>query len=198
MGPYRNPEPRNLTPSTRTAKHEDQDPAGRASGGWRRGSRCCLRYVPVRYRSTSPIRKRPPPYDPPRHGPTLGSYGVAFSYQRGTPVCFERKEPRTLPLSLYLSPPLPLSYGMRREEGPRAPPPPIYHPPPPSLSCGMRREEQTRTLSPSLYLSPCLSHSFSLRVRAPYGAQSRSSYTLTGLPRPKKTHPPRTLLQAYA
>jgi hypothetical protein len=36
-------------------------------------------------RGTSPTRKRPPPWDP-RHRPTVGSYGVAFSYERGTPV----------------------------------------------------------------------------------------------------------------
>ena len=34
-------------------------------------------------------KKPPPPLGPPwetRHGPTVGSNGVAFSYQRGTPV----------------------------------------------------------------------------------------------------------------
>ena len=34
-------------------------------------------------------KKPPPPLGPPqepRHGPTVGSYGVAVSYKRGTPV----------------------------------------------------------------------------------------------------------------
>ena len=39
----------------------------------------------VTYRGTSPIWKRPPPWDP-RHRPTVGSYGGAFSYERGIPV----------------------------------------------------------------------------------------------------------------
>ena len=42
------------------------------------------------YRSTLPIRTRRPPWDSslqdPRHGPIVESYGVAFSYERGTPV----------------------------------------------------------------------------------------------------------------
>ena len=41
------------------------------------------------YRGTSLVRKRPPPPGPaegPRHSPTVGSYGEAFSYERGTPV----------------------------------------------------------------------------------------------------------------
>jgi len=40
-------------------------------------------------RGTSPMRNRPPPLGPPyepRYGPTVGSYGVAVSYKRGTPV----------------------------------------------------------------------------------------------------------------
>ena len=43
----------------------------------------------VPYRGTSLIRNRPPPLGPaeePRHGPTVGSYGVAVSYERGTLV----------------------------------------------------------------------------------------------------------------
>ena len=41
------------------------------------------------YRGTSLIRNRPTPLGPPqepRHGPTVGSYGMAASYKRGTPV----------------------------------------------------------------------------------------------------------------
>jgi hypothetical protein len=41
------------------------------------------------YRCTSLIRNRPPPLGPPyepRHGPTVGSHGVALSDKRGTPV----------------------------------------------------------------------------------------------------------------
>ena len=38
-----------------------------------------------RYRGTLPIRKRPPPENP-RHRPTVGSYGGAFSCKRGTPA----------------------------------------------------------------------------------------------------------------
>ena len=38
-----------------------------------------------RYRDTSLIRKRPPPRGP-RHRATVGSYGEAFSYERGTPA----------------------------------------------------------------------------------------------------------------
>ena len=44
---------------------------------------------PPHYRGTSLIRNRPPPLEPPmepRHGPIVGSYGVAVSYKRGTPV----------------------------------------------------------------------------------------------------------------
>ena len=41
------------------------------------------------YRGTSLIRKCPPPLGTPqgpRHRPTVGSYGGAVSYERGTPV----------------------------------------------------------------------------------------------------------------
>ena len=40
------------------------------------------------YRGTSPIRKRTPLGPPyvPRHSPSVGSWGVAVSYERGTPV----------------------------------------------------------------------------------------------------------------
>ena len=43
----------------------------------------------VVYMGTSLIKNCPPPLEPqqePRHGPTAGSYGVAVSYKRGTPV----------------------------------------------------------------------------------------------------------------
>ena len=41
------------------------------------------------HKSSSLVRNRPPPPRPrqePRHGPTLGFYGVAVSYERRTPV----------------------------------------------------------------------------------------------------------------
>ena len=40
------------------------------------------------YRGTSPMRNSPPPLGPPygpRHRPTVGSWGGAVSYERGTP-----------------------------------------------------------------------------------------------------------------
>ena len=40
-----------------------------------------------------------PPYEP-RHGPTVGSYGVAVSYERGTPVQRLISLPRDLPSPL--------------------------------------------------------------------------------------------------
>ena len=45
-----------------------------------------------RYRGTSLMRKCPPPLGPPwgpRHRSTVGFFGGAVSYQRGTPVCRE-------------------------------------------------------------------------------------------------------------
>ena len=45
----------------------------------------------VQYRGTSLIRTPLPPPRPqwePRHGPTVGSYEVAASYEQGAPVVF--------------------------------------------------------------------------------------------------------------
>ena len=39
--------------------------------------------------------KTPPPLGPPyvpRHSPNVGSYGVAFLYERGSPACWELSE----------------------------------------------------------------------------------------------------------
>ena len=40
------------------------------------------------YRDTSLITNRPPPLAPPKE-PTVGSYGVANSYKRGSPVLLQ-------------------------------------------------------------------------------------------------------------
>ena len=50
---------------------------------------CRVEVERKRYRGTSLIRNRHPPLGPPqepKHGPTAGSYGVAVSFKRGTPV----------------------------------------------------------------------------------------------------------------
>ena len=50
-----------------------------------------MREVPL-YRGTMLISNCPPPVGPPqepRHGPTVGSYGLAISDVRGTPVLLE-------------------------------------------------------------------------------------------------------------
>ena len=66
-------------PSSLPTHHTDADPLS----------------VPRRAsRGTSLTRNRPPPLGPPqgpRHSPTVGSYGVAGSYKRGTPVPFPRR-----------------------------------------------------------------------------------------------------------
>ena len=78
--------------TTRAGAHNSADPARFGAIGWLGigaiGLTCAdsseQQPMPLTYRGTSPIRKRPLPYDPPT--PTAGAQEGAVSYGRGTPA----------------------------------------------------------------------------------------------------------------
>ena len=78
---------------------------------------CTQVLSPPAYRGTSLIRNRPPqglPYEP-MHGPTVGSYGVAVPYERGTPLRFRAVKLSLVCLVLIDETCSPLSqYSVRR------------------------------------------------------------------------------------